>query len=175
MPLFPTITFWQHTYVLTTTHILVPLDTSVLHRVMYDDKLFGLFVSFFFFLFAGKHGFCTEINHALHKKAQLLTHLYNKTKQESRKTFKHFPLSVLLGKWITWLSRGDNRVFGCSVLWLCSHKRMWTTEEPALKQQVGSIALRMWILHCSGLLCAQDSLWDPGRQGFCCLHCREVI
>lgn len=34
------------------------------------------------------------------------------------------------------------------------------------------IALRM--LLCTVWVCAQDSLWDPGRRGFCCLHCRKV-
>lgn len=33
------------------------------------------------------------------------------------------------------------------------------------------IALRM--LLCTVWVCAQDSLWDPGRRGFCCLHCRS--
>lgn len=89
MPLFPIITYEQHRDMLWShPHILVPLSTSVLHRMMYEYNFFGLFL--FAFLLE-KHGFCTEFNHAVHKKAQLLTHLYNKTKQEWRTTFKHFP------------------------------------------------------------------------------------
>jgi len=37
---------------------------------------------------------------------------------------------------------GDH-LFGCSVSWLCSHRGIVTIGEPLLKQQVGSIALRM--------------------------------
>ncbi len=139
------ITFWQQT------------DMSWPHPIFwfpwviqfYIEWYMGtcLLVFLFPLFFAGKHGFCTEINHAVHKKAQLLTHLYNKTKtRRVKKDVQAFPLSMSLRKCM----RGGGRwVFGCSV-WLCSHKR--TKEEPLLKQQVGSIALRM--LFCTVWVCS---------------------
>lgn len=132
------------------------------------------FVVFLFpssFFFAGKHGFCTEINHAVHTKRHNYWHTSTtRQKQESSKTFKHFPCLCCSESECPMETDGDP-VFGCSVSWLCSGKR--TKEEPLLKQQVGSIALRM--LFCTAWVSSllKISLWDPGRRGFCCLRCRK--
>lgn len=100
MPLFPMITFWQRT------------DMSWTHPIFWFPWVLQFYIEwymstsllvFLFPYFAGKHGFCTEINHAVHKKAQLLTHLYNKTKTRGvKKGVQAFPLSMLLRKWIWW-------------------------------------------------------------------------
>lgn len=48
MPLFPIITYEQHRDMLWShPHILVPLSTSVLHRMMYEYNFFGLFCLLF--------------------------------------------------------------------------------------------------------------------------------
>lgn len=100
------------------------------------------FLVFFFPLLLENKDFCEEINHAVHKKAQLSTHLYNKTKKKRESNSSSSLVYVArLSGWMN--ERDDDHLFGCSVSWLCSHWRIVTKGEPLLKQQVGSIALRM--------------------------------
>ena len=72
-------------------------------------------------------GFCKEINHAVHKKAQLLTQLYNRTKKRES-GFKQFPcLWCSVSEWTN--GRDVRPLFGCSLSWLCSHKKIGSKEE----------------------------------------------
>lgn len=101
MPLFPMITFWQHTD-MSWPHPIFWFPWVILHRVLYEYNFVGLFCSFSLF-FAGKHGFRVEINHAVHKKAQLLYWHTSTTRQKTRRVKKDvqaFPLSVSLGEWM---------------------------------------------------------------------------
>lgn len=92
MPLFPMITFWQHTE-MSWPHPIVWFPVVIQFHIKSSMiTCFCLFVHPPFF-FCWKTWICTEINHANHRKAQLLTHFYNKTK--TRKTSKHFFVYVV--------------------------------------------------------------------------------
>ena len=111
MPLFPMVTFWQHTD-MSWPHPIFWFPWVNLHRVLYEYNFVCLFFVLFLFcfcfvflfcFFAGKHGFRVEINHAVHKKAQLLYWHTSTTRQKTRRVKKDvqaFPLSVSLGEWV---------------------------------------------------------------------------
>lgn len=97
MPLFPIITYEQHRDMLWShPHILVPLSTSVLHRMMYEYNFFGLFVCFS----AGKTWILYRIKSCSSQKGTTIDTPLQQDKTRMTNDIQAFPLSMLLGKWI---------------------------------------------------------------------------
>lgn len=163
MPLFPMITFWQHT------------DMSWPHPIFWFPRVYQFYIEWYMntsCLFVPPL-FCCWKTWILYgnktcrsQKGTTTDTPLQQDKNKSRERRSSISLvSVARKVNARWSRLEDDQVFGCSVSWLCFRKR--TKEEPLLKQQVGSIALRM-------LFCCVYSSWDPGRRGFCCLHCRKL-
>lgn len=96
MPLFPIITYEQHRDMLWShPHILVPLSTSVLHRMMYE------------YFSAGKTWILYRIKSCSSQKGTTIDTPLQQDKTRMTNDIQAFPLSMLLGKWIykrAWLS-----------------------------------------------------------------------
>lgn len=164
MPLFPMVTFWQHTD-MSWPHLIFWFPWVIQFYIeWYMSTSLLVFLFPFFSLLAEKHGFLDGNKSCSSQKGTTIdTPLQQDKNKKSQERRSSISLVYVARKVNAWWSR--MKIRSLDVLYHgyvhirgLKRNRYWSSRLAVLHCECCSV-------HCLGLwLCAQDCLWDPGRR-----------